>query len=657
MYAWSMCLNGFCIIGRTWAQWLELLEYLVEFLELEQKRRIIVYVHNLAFDFQFLRKWLTWKKVFCIDDRKIARAETVDGIEFKCSYILSGYSLAKLSDQLTKYKITKAVGDLDYNLIRHSETPLTEKEIGYLARDTLVVCAYIAEQIEIEGGITKIPLTKTSYVRRYCRRECIIGRAKAEKKDTAKYRKLMQALTLTPDDYAELKRAFQGGFTHAGALKAMKTLEYVGSADLTSSYPTVELSERFPMSSFKYVDIYSMKEFEYYRKHNCIIFNVRFTGLDSKTLYESPLAFSKCRNIINARVNNGRIVSADQVETTITEVDFEIFTWFYTWDNIAVGECRIAEKGYLPKRLASSILEFYKDKTTLKGVPGAEVDYMLKKGMLNSNFGMMVTDIVRDEITYESAAHIYGLIPADTEKQIAKYNADKSRFLFYPWGVYITAYARKNLFSAIYEFGGDYVYSDTDSIKGLNFNQHKKYFDNYNNLIVRKLEECMHFHGLDPEQLRPKTIQGKEAQLGIWDYEGEYRYFKTLGAKRYMTYKGDELNITVAGLNKQCAVPYICKLAGIPYTVDENGNTHTATETAFKAFEIFDDDLYIPGEYTGKKTHTYIDMERKGIIVDYTGKPGEYYEKSAIHLEQAEYSLNLSDAYIDYIRGIRDKKI
>lgn len=92
--------------------------------------------------------------------RKPIYGITKTGLEFRCSYLLSGYSLAKLGEQLHKYKCEKLVGDLDYSLLRHSKTPLTQKEIGYCLNDIKVVMCYIQELIERYKGITKLPITK-----------------------------------------------------------------------------------------------------------------------------------------------------------------------------------------------------------------------------------------------------------------------------------------------------------------------------------------------------------------------------------------------------------------------------------------------------------------------------------------------------------------
>jgi hypothetical protein len=51
------------------------------------------------------------------------------GFEFRCSLLLSNYALEYVGDKvISKYKVKKQVGKLDYSKIRHSETPLTDDE-------------------------------------------------------------------------------------------------------------------------------------------------------------------------------------------------------------------------------------------------------------------------------------------------------------------------------------------------------------------------------------------------------------------------------------------------------------------------------------------------------------------------------------------------
>ena len=261
------------------------------------------------------------------------------------------------------------------------------------------------------------------------------------------------------------------------------------------------------------------------------------------------------------------------------------------------------------------------------------MNYLKSKEMINSMYGMTVTDIVRDELTYTEE---WGKESPDFEQAINKYNADNSRFMFFPWGVWVTAYARRNLFTGIFEFKDDYVYSDTDSIKGKNMEFHKEYIEKYNTTITRMLEKALNFHGIDKKLIKPKTINGVEKPLGVWDFEGTYTRFKTLGAKRYMVEKDDKINITVAGLNKKVCVPYLLNKYGK------------------NVFENFNDELYIPPEYTGKNTHTYIDECKEGYLTDYKGIKAYYKEITSVHLAPSDYSLSLSKEYSDYIANVQD---
>ena len=171
-YEWSFGINGIVTVGRTWEEYEELIENVENIFGTSENIRLVVYVHNLSYEFQFMRKIFEWDKVFSLDVRKPVYAITKSGIEYRCSYKLSGYNLETVGKNLQKYKVEKMSGDLDYSKVRHSKTPLTEKEWQYCVHDVLVVMAYIQEKIESDGDITKIPLTKTGYVRNYCRNNC-----------------------------------------------------------------------------------------------------------------------------------------------------------------------------------------------------------------------------------------------------------------------------------------------------------------------------------------------------------------------------------------------------------------------------------------------------------------------------------------------------
>ncbi len=339
--------------------------------------------------------------------------------------------------------------------------------------------------------------------------------------------------------------------------------------------------------------------------------------------------------------NNGRIVAAKQFDTSLTEVDYEIMKQCYSWESISVRNVKVARKDYLPKPIIESILRLYQGKTELKDVAGAEVEYMHSKGMLNSIYGMCVTDVVKEQAEYAATDEQHSgwtTHQPDLDETVSDYNESKNRFLYYPWGVWVTAYARRNLWTGILAVGGDYVYSDTDSLKVLNWEKHKPYTEWYDNMVIKKMEDMCDVYGIDKKLLRPKTKDGVEKVLGVWDYEGTYPMFKTLGAKRYLVLeKSGRLALTVAGLSKRNGVDYMSEVSG--------GDTA-------KVFDMFSNELHIPAEKTGKMTHTYVDGEFKFQATDYLGKKSTVETLSGVHLEPCDFTLTLSDNYIAFMKQV-----
>ena len=614
MYIWMFAVNGKCIIGRTWEQFIELITDIHRIIDIQH--RLVVYVHNLGFDFSFICRHIKWYKTFCVSTRSPIYGITEGGIEFRDSYILTAKNLAKSAEDLLKYKIDKLVGDLDYNLLRGSNTTLSDQELDYCTHDVLVLNAIIQEKMERDGNITRLPLTNTGYVRNYYRGKCL-GTGKYRKREHKFYRDMMQILTMTYEDYVMLRRAFMGGFTHANVLYVGQTITLpVDSFDFTSSYPAVLLSEMFPMSRGVTYDNLSQEEFFELKKTHLLVLDITFYNIREKDdVFENYLSSSKCKCEFDKSSddktkkkkkknrsyteNNGRIVRAKKLFTTITNVDFDIINNFYDFDSIQVGRVIAYQKGYLPKPILQGVLELYGNKTSLKDVEGQEVSYMVSKGMLNATYGCMVTDPVKDMIEFNNTAG-WVVTKADEESAIDKYNTSKNRFLYYPWGIFCTAYARRNLFMGIQEFGQDYIYSDTDSIKCINADKHKGFINWYNESIKNKIDYVLRSNGIDPELSRPSTIDGVQKQIGVWDHEtrkGAYTRFKTLGAKRYMYTDSKGLHITVAGLSKKQGAKYLS-------TFDD-------------PYEYFDDYMTIPEENTGKLCHTYIDSEQQGVFTDY----------------------------------------
>lgn len=642
MYCFTIGINGVSYLGRTYDELFEMLELFHSAFDLSFNKRLVIYIHNLGYEFQFFYKRFSWNRIFAIKDRTPLTALTNDGIEFRCSFLLSGYSLAKVGEHLQKYHVEKMVGDLDYSRIRHSKTPLTKEEIGYVLNDGLIVMAYIQEYIESVGNITKIPLTKTGNVRKYCKNQCLYGGGGSHKcsvKQYRQYRSIMnQTCIASVNEYKQLKRAFMGGFTHANGVIVGNQIHNVTSFDFTSSYPYVMISEKYPMMRGELIENLTKEIFEKSIKLYCCVFDVTFIGLQSIIFFEHYISSSHCVNLKGYTLDNGRIVDAEQLTITITEQDYFIIRKCYSWEKMKIRNFRRYKRNYLPTAFVKSILTLYKDKTELKGVDGKEIEYLASKELLNSCYGMCVTDICRQESAFDNEINEWMKEnpPIDYEKDLDKYNHNKQRFLSYAWGVWVTAYARRNLWSGILEFKEHYLYSDTDSIKVIHIKEHQKYIDDYNSNVIHKLQRAMDFHHLSMDYVSPRSIDGKIHTIGLWDNETPipYQTFKTLGAKRYMVrYANGKESLTISGLNKKTAIPYLQSKGDI--------------------FEQFKEDMFIPKGFTGKNVHTYIDEERSGVVTDYLGNQYKYHELSCVHLEESEYTLSLARDYVDYLFSIK----
>lgn len=631
MYIWMIGIFGLTIVGRTWD------EYMIAYTKLSHifrtcgnKRHMIWYVHNLAFDFQFVRKHHTFLNVFATGRYAPLYAVTTEGVEFRCSYRLSGFNLEKLAKNLQHHTISKMVGDVDYRKIRHSQTPLSDDEMRYCTHDVKIVNAYIAECITDENdNISQIPLTNTGYVRRDCRTACF---------KSFGYHDLMRTLTLTPNEFKLCRAAFMGGYVHSNPIFTQRILHDVTSLDISSSYPTVMVAEKYPMTAPRHAVIKTWDEFRYYLHNYCCIFSVTLIDVKPRYFFDYYLSAAKCDIRGKRQLSNGRVAYADELTTTLTDLDWDIVEYMYKLhpNNIQINEFIYFERGYLPTPFVKQILSYYQKKTTLADIPEYIAEYNRSKRMQNSCYGMTATNPIRDIISYIDDEWSEPQAP-EPDRALNRYNNSYTRFLYYPWAVYVTAYARHNIWAAIIECGDDHIYSDTDSEKCLNFSAHAEFFELYNADIQRKLELACKYHNIPKSMIAPQNKDGKIKPLGIFKYEGTYQTFKTNGAKRYMYTIDNEIHLTCSGVNPKLAIQYLKQ----------------KYQTENEIYNAFDDEMVIPSQYTGRLIHTYIDSARYGTVTDYTGVPGEYYELSAVHLEPTDYNFSIADEFLKFISFVK----
>ena len=535
MYHWQMCIGGVVVFGRFWHELQLLHEKLVRYFGLKEKKKMVIYVHNLSFEWLFMHQFLDcWENIFSTDRNKILKCSN-DCFEWRCSYRLSNMSLAKYIENSEGTYYRKAVEDLDYRKYRDPYTALTAVEYGYCYNDVAGLYQAICASLK-EDTLDSIPLTSTGYVRRDCR--------EAMKKNK-RNRKLFLDMKLSPKLYTLCKEAFRGGDTHGSRYYVNQVIEDVESFDKASSYPYVMYClPEFPMSMFMEYDIEDEDDLNEMNKKYCTLGRYRLTNVKLKRGKTNPyIAYSKCATCIAPKLFNGRVLEAEEVMLTLTNIDYMILKSEYDFEGLSVADFYFARKGYLPEELR------FEKKTMLKDVESHEYEYMKSKNKLNSIFGMMVTDIIHSEISFDG--NDYNIKTPTVEEALEQYYNSRNNFLSYQWGVWVTALARQELRKGIEAVGMDNIYNDTDSVKALA--GHAQDFEKLNDVIIKQCKA----RGIINYLVRDK----KRFYLGTWDNEGRYEQFKTLGAKKYVYTQEGELHL---GLDKEKGANYLKSIGGVP---------------------------------------------------------------------------------------------
>ena len=556
MYMWQFYIRGISVYGRTWQEWCDFLVLLSAHLSLNEGLRLIIYVHNLGYEFQFMRKFLERLggiEVFATKPRRPLSVRSTMGFEFRCSYYLSNMSLYYATTSEYGCEYIKALGDLDFRIFRSVDTYLDMAEFSYAMGDVISLGCYIKAKLKNNhDSLVTIPLTSTGYVRRKCRKAC-----KAD--DT--HMKMFFKCALTPNVYKLAKQTARGGDTAANYRYSTHTIADVDSYDVQSSYPYVLCTKKFPVTRFyPYKGSATERQIDQLiKKGYAVLFRVMFSEIHLN--YEAVdiyLPLGKAESISDNHLNvNGRISYAAECVYVLTDIDWKIIKDNYHWDSCACESVYTAEYGYLPKVLRQEIMSFYHDKSMLKWkvehyqesmeepLELLEYLYMKSKNGLNGIFGMMYTDPVRDSILYQTSSdEVWKKEKGDVKKELSKFMKHNNSFLVYLWGVWTTARAREHLQGLLKLTGEGTVYWDTDSSKA--FNVDESLIEEANRRIRQECESM--------DVPAYTEINGESFYMGLYEKEtkkGKYQLFKTLGAKKYayVDHEG-ELHLTVSGVAK-----------------------------------------------------------------------------------------------------------
>lgn len=601
MYIWQYCIDSeTVIIGRTWDEFKHLLDKIINVMY--DKQTLVIWVHNLSYEFQFLRYVYNFSsdEVFAVKSRKILKCTMYDEkIEFRCSYLQTNMSLGEFTKKMGAAHAKLSGAEFDYEQKRYPWTTLTDRELEYCYNDVVGLCEALKIEMERDNdNLYTIPLTSTGYVRRDAK-HAMSGLPHAD------YR-------IDIELYTALREAFRGGNTHANRYYTGFIISNVNSADRSSSYPDVQCNKRFPCGKWHKCSICSQSEIEDKIKHGrSLLLRLSFDNIYlTNDEWGCPyLSLDKGRRVRGERLDNGRILSAEHYETTVTDIDYKIICEEYSFDNIEVLDCWYNNYAYLPRNLVQTIENYYIAKTELKGVGGQELYYMLAKQKLNGIYGMSAQDPVKQNIIFSETPHenIIGILEHffldNVPRETLLEEKNKKVWMPYCWGVWTTAHARRALEDGIRLAGDNFVYCDTDSVKYIGDID----WSAYNNERIKDSLE----HGACA-----KDPKGTMHYMGVFEQEESYDRFITLGAKKYAYEQHGKLGITVAGVNKKTGAKELGRLENFKpeFEFSEAGGLESVyNDEPFGEYEIEGHKVFI-GQNICLRPSTY----KIGLSDDYS---------------------------------------
>lgn len=587
----------------------------------DEEQKKIIWVHNLSYEFQFLRDILPEVTgMIARRARHPIKFEVKEwNLEFRCSYCLTNMSLKTASEQYGEH-VKLSGEEFDYNASRGSYTALTDKQMEYCERDVEALYEVVRAFRRKYKKLQWIPLTSTGEIRKEFRHRVPPGYI-------YKVRKLVPK---NAHIFLLLWKAFMGGITHALYLRVNQVISNLISADIASSYSAVMCSEKYPRTPFHLIkpEKLPLIDFDVW----AALIHVRFKGARSR-YFNHYILRSSCVSIQNGLYDNGRLISGD-VEMVITDIDYQIIKESYDIEEEEVIEVYISKKDYLPKEFIEYVLYLYEGKTTLKNVAGQEELYRDMKTRINGQFGCCVQNIIKNSSEYVTVGEEQDwkareLTMDFVEEKLEELRNSRSNLYPYQYGVWITAAARRRLWEIacfhldpkVVGIDKAAVYYDTDSTKAPDSPEFRKAMEESNEEIDRKLREMCDAYDIDYERTRPRDKYGEQHPLGHWEKDGDYIFFKCLGAKRYAYEDTSGIHLTVAGVNPKKGA---------------------------KALTCVDDlrkDMVFDFSECGRTISYYLDDMPEVEFVDIDGNTCRTSQKHGVALVPSTYHMSIDDLF------------
>ena len=600
MYIWQFAIEDQVYIGRTWEEFKKFIGLLKV---VTHGRTTVVFVHNLSYEIQFLSGIFHFNNedIFPTEPRHVLRAN-IDNIEFRCSYRLTNLSLDKFTE---RYNVEhKKLHDFDYSVTRYPWTEISDKELSYCVNDVLGLVEAVHALMSLnDDDIYSLPLTSTGFVRRECKRNM-----KSQKS---------QILKAFPDYevFKLLRREFRGGNTHANRYYSDEIITGpVFSKDISSSYPAQQCTKLFPVGPFEPIKNPSCILVDrLIDLGRAVLFEVILYDIELRDRYTSVpyIPTAKCAYCYNVSADNGRVLSASELCMVVNEIDWRIIVSQYKFDALVTYGFK-AEMGKLPQGLIDTNIEYFKNKTELKGIKGQELFYLKSKELLNGIYGMSVQNPAKGSILFDDC--LYQDDKSKTEAELLAI-AKKKAFTLYQFGCWTTAHARDALQHGIDLCGDGLIYVDTDSCKysgEVDFTEYNK------DRIKASIDSGLY----------ATDKHGVTHYAGTYEDDGVYNAFITQGAKKYAYTDADGLHVTVSGVGKRKGAESLIFNSWYKdgsYTGLEAFRDGYIFHNCGKTRSIFNDGNY--GEYTIDGHKLFI---TRNVVIeeqDYTlSKTAEYSE-------------------------------
>jgi len=540
-YQWALKFDKRYFCGRKLSDFIIFMKNIYDFYDLSETKKILIFVHNLSYEMQFLKHFL---KEFdeninplAIDAHSYISVD-VKGFKFLCSYKLSNLSLDLFSKSYA-VKYRKAVNEIDYSIKRYQDEELSSSDWFYQFSD-------VASQYDAIEGLMKthgykyaheMPMTSTGFVRTDCR--------ESARKELF-WKKKFYKSQLKLDQYDLCKQAFMGGLTICSWKYSGKTVRGdIGHVDFTSSYPARQMMNYFPKGKPSYYgEIDSKEEFQSLIDTYCCVFVLIAEEVHIKKGITAPyIPSSKCLKGLTEDVLkvNGKVVYAKSLAIALTEIDYKCIKKQYDIGTEHITKLIIFERGEIPKFLKDRIMYYYKCKCELKKSDPRL--YMASKALLNAIYGMTATAIIREEYKFDNDMILKDSKERnetiDRNSKLKEYYDSRNNFLPYQYSLYTTAWARSALINLIECVGYEnFLYCDTDSVFYIKTSENEQNILKYNENIIKIAKEKGAYIG--------------DKYLGYADAEDDLKAFRGLHAKCYACINtNNEMNVTIAGITKR----------------------------------------------------------------------------------------------------------